>query len=166
MLETRLEHVIYSFDGKPLPGERPETDAEPLAAWLHRLGKIRDEAQDQLALVLADFIAATTDLAAYRHAIAHGWLIPKGIGGPTFLTNTRFGDIERKRPSQDARVTLEMIDLAISAAMNLVQVAGALIARDGAGATLRASAAAEAKKARSAASEVRHIAALINHEKY
>lgn len=165
MLETRIEHVIWSFDGKPQRGERPDTDAEPLAAWLRRLDKIRDEAQDEVALVLTDFIAATSDLAAYRHAIAHGWLIPKGVGGPTFLTNTRYGEIDRKRPSQDAHVSLDMIDLAISAAMNLTQVASALIARDGA-ATLRAGAAAEAKKARSAANEVRHITALMNHEKY
>ncbi len=163
--ENRVEQVIWSFEGRPAPHTRPSTDSQPLTKWWETLEKIAESLGPDLRPLLHDFVVAGRDLAAYRHAMLHGWVIPKGIGGPMFLSNARWGDLHRKRASQDAHVHPDMANLAISAVVDLLQVAGAFIAREPGG-KVREGAAVETRRARSAANEVRHITALMNHEKY
>lgn len=163
--ENRVERVIWSFEGKPAPNTRPSTDGQPLTKWWETLEKIAEALGPELRPLLHDFVVAGRDLAAYRHAMLHGWVIPKGVGGPMFLSNPRWGALQRKRASQDAHVHPDMANLAIAAVVDLLQVAGAFIGREP-GEQIREGVAGEARRARGAANEVRHITALMNHEKY
>lgn len=163
--EGRVEHVIWSLEGKPAPHTRPSTDGQPINKWLDRLEGIAAGQEGVLQTTLRDFVAGSRDLAAYRHAILHGWVVPQGIGGPMFISNPRWGNLQRRRASQDAHVHSDMAHLAIAAAIDLLQVAGAFIVCQP-GADLREGARDDARRARSEANEVRHVADLMNSEKY
>jgi rhodanese-related sulfurtransferase len=115
--ENRVERVIWSFEGKPAPHTRPSTDGQPLTQWWETLERKAETLGPELRSVLEDFVIAGRDLAAYRHAMLHGWVIPKGVGGPMFMSNARWGELQRKRASQDAHVHPDIAYLAISAAV-------------------------------------------------
>jgi hypothetical protein len=82
-----------------------------------------------------------------------------------FLSNTRYGGIERRRPAQDAVISVELLDLANSALVGLCQIERALLASTQ-GDAIPEDVIRVAKRSRSEALEVRRIASMANHEKY
>jgi hypothetical protein len=97
----------------------------------------------------------------------HGSMIPSTTM-PTFIRNPLWNGEKRKRPTHDAHVDENLLDMAIDSAWSLCQVvfaAGAACA-DPARVADVAALNPEAARARSQANELRHLTDLVNSEKY
>jgi hypothetical protein len=110
---------------------------------------------------------AALDLIDYRHAVVHGTMLPSSTM-PTFIRNPSWHGEVRRRPSHDAHVDRNLLDMAIDSAWTLCQVAVAARAAC-ADPTKMASIAtlkSNVSRARSMASELRHLTALMNDDRH
>nr|WP_319564531.1 hypothetical protein [uncultured Rhodoferax sp.] len=166
VFESTLETTLWAITDERVAGKYPSTDKTSISTWIKKLGerslKFNQEAQE---LVSASAKAAV-DLMEYRHALAHGWLIPFPSGA-TFIRNPSWNGENRSRPTNDAHVNENLLDMAIDCAWTLCQVV-----------TYARSAAVDSEKlsdlialknhihrAVSEANELRHLTDLMNHEK-
>lgn len=121
MFESRLETCLWALRGDQVSGSRPWTDRTTIDQWLDQLGTERGTVPPDCRTVLRDASIAGRDLADYRHAIVHGWMVPTG-DMPTFLRNPRlFGEV-RRRVRHDAHVSENLLDMAVDSAWTLCQV--------------------------------------------
>jgi hypothetical protein len=167
VFELNLETTLWALSDEQVAGVRPSTDKTSINQWIDAMGKpstkISAEAQDVLRLAAI----AAKDLMEYRHAIVHGWLIPFTTM-PSFIRNPCWKKEVRKRPSSEAHLDENLLDMAIDAAWTLCRVvfaARSACADPSKTTTLRALK-AEVTRAKSLANELRHLSALMNHEKY
>lgn len=167
MFEAHLEGAIWALKDEQVRGTRPSTDRAPVSEWL----KVLEAGHDNLPSGCNDVLklAAETaqNLMSYRHSLLHGILVAIP-GTPFFIRNPRWNGEIRKRESGDAHIDENLLDMAIGAAWILFRVAVlAKQARQDKGvATQLEGMKEEVNRARSFTGELRHLAALMNHEKY
>lgn len=166
VFESNLETTVWALRNEQVSGVRPTTDKTSIGQWIDAMAEgsadFNAEAQDVLRLAAI----AAKDLMEYRHALVHGWLIPFPTM-PTFIRNPRWNGEVRNRPSSDAHVDENLLDMAIDAAWTLCRVvfvartACTDLSKTESLATLKP----EVVRVMSQANELRHLTALMNHEK-
>jgi len=167
VFETNLETTLWALRDEQVVGVRPSTDKTSISQWIEALAegssKLSTEAQD----VLRSAASAAKDLMEYRHALVHGWLIPFQTM-PTFIRNPTWNGEKRNRPTSDAHVDENLLDMAIDAAWILCKVVFAAKAAcsDAREPEKLTALKHEVARAKSEANELRHLTALMNHEKY
>lgn len=167
VFESNLETTLWALREEKVSGVRPSTDKTSVGQWINAMAecsvKFSNETQDVLHLA----VLAAKDLMEYRHAVVHGWLIPSETM-PTFIRNPSWNGELRKRTSNDAHVDENLLDMAIDTAWTLCRVV--FQTRDACTDPDKESSLAALKpevvRARSQANELRHLTALMNHEKY
>jgi hypothetical protein len=167
VFETNLETTLWALRDEQVVGVHPSTDKTSISQWIDALAegsaKLSTEAQD----VLRSASTAAKDLMEYRHALVHGWLIPFQTM-PTFIRNPTWNGEKRNRPTSDAHVDESLLDMAIDAAWVLCRVVFAAKAAcsDASQANTLTALKRDVSRAKSEANELRHLTALMNHEKY
>jgi hypothetical protein len=113
-------------------------------------------------------VIAAEKLVDYRNAIAHGDYLGESVGGPSFMRNPLWHGEVRKRPSHDAYVHKECIDLAVDAAWSLCRFAAKIpaIADGNVPESEIQALSSEMSKCKWLAIEARHLAEMVSHEKY
>jgi hypothetical protein len=167
IFESNLETTIWALRDDEVAGVRPWTDKTQISDWIKELGKDWSQLPTEAQAVLHIASLAAYDLMEYRHAVVHGWMLPSPTM-PTFIRNPRWHGEERRRPSHDAHVDENLLDMAIDSAWSLCQVVFAARATCTEPAKVASLAALkpEASRARSYANELRHLTELVNDEKY
>lgn len=165
--ESNLESAVWALRGDDVAGKRPWTDKTSVSDWIKELGKPRSQFSVPTQQILQMGSLAALNLMDYRHAIVHGTMLPSSPM-PTFIRNPSWHGEIRNRPSHDAHVDRNLLDMAIDTAWTLCQVAVAVRSACADTTKIADVAALKAKvsRARSMASELRHLTALMNHEKY
>lgn len=167
VFETNLESTLWALHDEQVVGVRPSTDKTSIGQWIDALAegsaKLNTEAQE----VLRSASTAAKDLMEYRHALVHGSLIPFQVM-PTFIRNPTWKGEIRKRPTSDAHVDENLLDMAIDAAWILCRVVFAAKAAcsDANQANTLTALKSDVSRAKNEANELRHLTALMNHEKY
>lgn len=167
IFETNLETTLWALRDQKVAGLRPSTDKTSISQWIEAMtetsAKLTTEAQEVVRLSAQ----AAKDLMEYRHALVHGWLLPSETM-PTFIRNPRWSGEVRNRQSSDAHVDANLLDMAIDAAWSLCRVVFATRVACTDSGQIRGLTAlrSEVIRARSQAGELRHLTALMNHEKY
>ncbi|MCR4304184.1 MAG: hypothetical protein NUV63_08190 [Gallionella sp.] len=167
VFETNLENTLWALRDEQVVGIRPSTDKTSISQWIDALAedspKLNTEEQD----VLRSASTAAKDLMEYRHALVHGSLIPFQTI-PTFIRNPTWNGEKRKRPTSDAHVDENLLDMAIDATWILCRVVFAAKAAcsDARQANTLTALKNEVSRAKSEANELRHLTALMNHEKH
>lgn len=167
VFETNLETTLWALCGETVAGLSPSTDKTTIKKWITALSsgsaKFPVEAQDVLRLTAV----AAEDLRNYRHALVHGWLIPYPTM-PSFILNPSWNGELRSRPSSDAHVDENLLDMAIDAAWVLCRVifAARQACTDINKVSSLTALKSEVIRAKGQANELRHLTALMNHEKY
>jgi hypothetical protein len=167
VFETNLEITLWALRGDKVAGIRPWTDKTQVSDWIKELAKDWPAFPPEAQAVLREASRTAYDLMEYRHALMHGWMLPFPTM-PTFIRNPRWGGVERKRPSHDAHVDRNLLDMAIDSAWVLCQVIFAAKAACSDLTKLPNLAALkhDVSRARSHANELRHLTELVNDEKY
>ncbi len=168
LFETNLERALWALAETDVSGVRPFTETMTVGGWFGRLAEGSEKLSPEANAVLSLAARVGKDLADYRNSLVHGSLVAFGEGSAFFIRNPAWHGEVRKKPQGDANIDEPMLELAIAATWTLCSVVAlaqkvigqpeneqALIAK------LR-----EVQHARSYASEARHIADLMNHEKY
>jgi hypothetical protein len=165
--ETSLETTIWALRDEKVAGVRPWTDTTTIGPWIVALAKGSPKFGQDAQEVLRSAADAATDLLEYRHALIHGWMVPSELR-PSFVRNPTWNGEKRKRQSSDAHVDRNLLDMAIDAAWVLCRVVTTARAACADGTQIEAlvSLRDEVHRAASHASELRHLTALINDEKY
>jgi len=167
VFERNLESTLWALRDEQVVGVRPSTDKTTISQWIDALAegsaKLNTEAQE----VLRSASTAAKDLMEYRHALVHGSLIPFQTM-PIFIRNPTWKGEIRKRPTSDAHVDENLLDMAIDAAWILCRVVFAAKAActDVSQANTLTALKSDVSRAKSEANELRHLTALMNHEKY
>ncbi|PBC03668.1 hypothetical protein CK220_13940 [Mesorhizobium sp. WSM3860] len=167
MFESRLEMCLWALRGDQVAGTRPWTDKTPIGQWLDELAAERQHVPADCLHVLRYAMNAGKDLADYRHAIVHGWMFATG-DMPTFIRNPGLFGEKRHRPTHDAHVSENLLDMAVDSAWTLCQVVS--LAKAGCDDPTTwpelAAIGSKVRRAMSQAGELRHLTELMNHEKY
>ncbi len=167
VFETNLESTLWAFHDEDVAGVRPSTDKSTVSDWIKAFGegskKFDQDVQDLLRIASL----TANDLMEYRHSLVHGWLIPFP-SGPSFIRNPRWNGEQRKRESNDAYVDDNLLDMAIDTAWVLCNVvfSARTVCKDSSKVQRLLAVKTDLARARSQASELRHLTALMNHEKY
>ena len=168
LFENEVEMAIWKLTEMPVAKQRPATDKMQSAERLKVLndaiaGRIGPEQKRALAL----FSETAEHVLAYRNAIAHGRPFGGAIGGQMSMSNYSFHGERRKRPAEVAHFLPSILKLALEALETLhlcvYQLQMTRNADQGIALMLSDP---HLASARSAAHEARHIASMINHEKY
>jgi hypothetical protein len=167
LFESNLERAVWVLQKEQVKGNRPSTDKTSAHKWIEILESGSSELSDKANEVLKISAHAAKDLMSYRHSLFHGYLVPLG-GTAMFIRNPRWHGEVRNREAGDAHIDENIIDLAIDAAWVLFSVVMSVTKVDGDFSNISNIEAfeSEARRIKSNANEVRHIAALMNHEKY
>jgi hypothetical protein len=166
IFESALERTLWVLRDENVLGIRPSTDKTLVSEWIKTLGepamKLEHDAYDLLSLTSI----AANDLMEYRHALVHGWLIPFQTDA-TFIRNPRWNGELRRRPTSDAHVSENLLDMAIDTAWVLCRVLHATHAAciDLSKVQRLMALKSEIVRAKSQASELRHLTGLMSHEK-
>ncbi|MFA6093897.1 MAG: hypothetical protein WCU88_10100 [Elusimicrobiota bacterium] len=161
MFETNLESTLYD-----LREDKLSSVSTRISDLIDVMGSSENKLPPAAQKVFANTGLAAKDLMEYRHAIIHGWLIPAPIG-PLFIRNPSWSGKPHKRTSNDAHIDENLLDMAIDSAWIMYQVV--IIARkvssDPNAAQALEAMTSDVTRARSQAGELRHLTALMNHEK-
>jgi hypothetical protein len=167
IFETNLETALWALRGEKVVGIRPWTDATSISKWIDELGKEWPQLAPEASGVLRMASLAAKDLMHYRHAVMHGWMIPSATT-PTFIRNPQWNGEKRARPSHNAHVDQNLLDMAIDSAWSLCQTVIAVRvacfepARVADVSALRQ----DIVRARGQANELRHLRDLVNSDRY
>jgi hypothetical protein len=168
IFESNLETTLWALRGEKMDGIRPSTDKNPqVSDWIKRLGTSWSHLPTEAQEVLRVASLAAHDLMEYRHTLVHGWLLPSPTM-PTSIRNPRWHGEKRKRPSHDAHVDGNLLDMAIDTAWILCRVvyAARVACSEPAKVENLTALKQEVYRARSEANELRHLSELMNDEKY
>ena len=167
VFEANLETTLWALRGEQVKGTRPSTDKTSAGDWIKELGKEWPQFPPEALEVLCSASLAASDLMDYRHALMHGWMLPSPTM-PTFIRNPSWNGEIRKRPSHDAHVDANLLDLALDCAWILCCFVFATRAACADPAKVKALMALkrDITRARSQTNELRHLTELMNHEKY
>lgn len=165
--ESNLETAVWALRGDAIAGKRPWTDKTSVSDWIKELGKPRSQFSVPVQQILQMASLTALDLMDYRHAVVHGVMLPSSTM-PTFIRNPGWHGEVRRRPSHDAHVDRNLLDMAIDSAWALCQVVVAARAACTDPEKIAGIAALklDVSRARSMASELRHLTALMNDDKY
>ncbi|BEU02102.1 hypothetical protein OAG1_09020 [Agarivorans sp. OAG1] len=167
MFESHLERAVWVLQNEQVEGVRPSTDKSSAHKWIEILEKGSNELTSKANEVLKIAATAAKDLMSYRHSLFHGYLVPLGDTA-MFIRNPSWHGEVRNRECGDAHLDDNIIDLAIDASWVLFSIIMSItkLNEEPTSKAVIESFEKEAKRIRSNANEVRHIAALTNHEKY
>lgn len=167
VFESNLETTLWALRVENVADSRPSTEKNQVSDWIKELGSDWPQLTIEGNGVLCVASLAAFDLMEYRHAIMHGAMIPS-LTMPTFIRNPRWHGEKRKRPSHDAHVDENLLNMAIDSAWILCQVV--FVAKAACAEPQKvakwAALKEEVSRARSMAGELRHLTELMNHEKY
>jgi hypothetical protein len=167
VFEGHLESALWALKGEQVRGRRPSTDKTAVTDWIKELGQTWPHFTPIANEVFDAASKAAFDLMEYRHAVMHGWMLPSPTM-PTFIRNPTWNGEVRKRPSHDAHVDANCLDLALDSAWVLCRFL--LAAREAC--TDRTKIATvealerDVNRVREQANELRHLTANMNSEKY
>lgn len=154
-------------DGEMVEGVVPSTDKLPISRQLWLLQQRSESLSPAAQGIIADAVSAASNLMEYRHAIMHGAMVPQSAGGPSFIRNPQSRQEKRARPTHDAHVDENLLDLAIDTAWTLCRLVFKVSENVSAGVPSDfAEFKADVERARSQANELRHLTELMNCEKY
>ena len=167
MFESRLEICLWALRNEEVNGVRPWTDKNPIPQWLAELAAERSQVPAECLQVLRNAADAGKNLADYRHALMHGLMIPTGEM-PTFIRNPRLFGEKRNRPSHDAHVSENLLDMAVDSIWTLCQVVSLTKAAcdDPSKWPDLAAIGSKVRRTMLQAGELRHLTELMNHEKW
>lgn len=170
IFECNLEPTIWTLSGENPTGAKPTTDAKPVSDWVKRFREITAQMHPRIAEVGALTSDTADDLQVFRNAIVHGWVIPAAVGGPAFISNPTWFREKRKRETTDAHISDITLSMAIECVDTLTEsiarISGAVADQVAFDAHLPADFSKKVRAAQSAAHELRHLTAMMNHEKY
>jgi hypothetical protein len=167
LFETKLELAVWRLRDEEVAGRRPSTDGRPLGELIEALGAGTPKLGEDVCNLLSKAATAAANLMHYRHSLVHGHMIPSDVM-PSFLRNASwYGEI-RRRPPGEAFISENLLDMAIDATGTLCRVVLAtdVACRSPAGIKDLMALERDVRRADSQAGELRHLAALMNHEKY
>lgn len=167
LFETTLERAVWVLKKEDVQGKRPSTDKVPPSKWLVSLGEGSVDLSLNANEVLKMASEAGEDLMDYRHSLMHGALVAFP-GKSWFMRNSQWHGAVRNKPFGDAHVEENLLDLAIETAWNLYGVVGYVVKipeSEEAEESL-VSMHSTVRRAKSSASELRHLSKMVNHEKY
>jgi hypothetical protein len=167
MFEANLEETLWVLRKEDVAGTRPWTDTVPLGEWLKELGKGWEFFSSEVNEILTITSSAAHDLMEYRHAIIHGHMLPHSET-PSFIRNPGWHGVLRGRPSHDAHVDENLLDMAIQCVFVFCQVIFSIrgVYENPETADKFLSLKKDVMAAQSMANELRHLTELMNHEKY
>lgn len=170
MIEHRVERLLLTLRGEDIKGRRPSTDCMQITDLLREITSEAKGLPGDCAAVIDELCVVLGEFFGYRNAIVHGFPLPSGGGAATITSNANWHGETRKRPVNQAHVDARLLEMMINGAVNLYDVAAicATYAADQNTITtaLLIDHGQRIKRARSSISEVVHIAALMNCEKY
>lgn len=167
LFENDVEVAIWKLTEMPELGKRPATDKMQSSERIRELtDRIFARVPEDRRRALDLFRETAEHVLAYRNAIAHGRPFG-GLGGQFSASNfSRKGEL-RKRPPETAYLQPNILNLALEAMETLCFCVYVLVntpdIEDGLVLMLSDP---HLQSARSAANEARHIASMINNEKY
>lgn len=169
LFESNLEPLVWALRNETVKGVRPSTDSTSVNEWIGVLKLGNAALPSEANEVLRRAAVAAENLMNYRHSLFHGALVAfPGAASASFIRNPRWNGEVRKRPVGDAHVSENLLDMAIEAGWILLRVV--LTARELPENTAVALRLKEmdrdVRRADSLAGELRHLVALMNHEKY
>jgi hypothetical protein len=167
VFEAHLETTLWALKGEQVEGTRPSTDKTSIADWITELGEMWPQFGHATQEVFCAASQAAFDLMEYRHAVMHGSMLPSPTM-PTFIRNPTWNGEIRKRPSHDAHVNANLLDLALDCAWVLCRfvIAAGELGADPTKVSKIEALRRDVTRVRSQASELRHLTALMNSEKY
>ena len=167
LFESHLESAIWALQDENVNGNRPSTEKNTLSEWFACLANGHIDLPLGANAVLKDAAQAADNLMDYRHSLFHGMLVPIP-GAPFFIRNPSWSGEMRKRKSGDAQVDENLLDMAIESAWILFRVAVLIkkAIKNNDKARDLENMKKDVLRARSFAGELRHLAELMNHEKY
>jgi len=170
LFETTLERALWTLSEKSIEGERPFTERLKAEDQFKRLGDGSSRLSDKCNAILMVAAQAAEDLNEYRNSLVHGYIVSFGPDSvPSFMKNPHwFGATGRKKAMGDAYINEPFQDLVLIAAWNLFALVGKVEKVFVDADALRAIEAMkdDIDRAKSYASEARHLRSLMNHEKY
>lgn len=169
LFETTLERALWTLNEESVTGVQPFTEKMDSKRQFKFLaaGNVKLSAKCNAVLKVAAY--AAEDLNDYRNSLLHGYLISFGDKStPSFVKNPGWNHTKRKKAVGDAYIDEPFQDLVLIAAWTLLglmlQVEKSLEDTD---AQLAIDAMeSDVQRARSYASEARHLRSLMNSEKY
>jgi hypothetical protein len=169
LFETTLERALWNLHEVDVKGARPFTEKLTSEQQFKSLSEGNPKLSVRCNAVLRCGAAAAEDLNEYRNSLVHGHLLAYGPeSAPSFMKNPAWHGERRNKPVGDAYIHEPLQDLVLSAAWTLFK----LVARiEKVFSEPNSQAAIEAleedvRRARSHASEARHLRSLMNHEKH
>lgn len=167
VFEANLETTLWALKGEQVKGARPSTDKTSVADWIKELGQAWPHFTPLANEVFHAASLAAFDLMEYRHAVMHGWMLPS-LTMPTFIRNPAWNGEVRKRPSHDAHVDANLLEMALDGAWVLCRFVFAAREACTDPAKIKAFEALkpDVTRVRGQVSELRHLTALVNSEKY
>lgn len=173
MLENDIEIVLWQLSGWPEPGEEPSTDSMVISKRLKEFRRLAGALADQdwptLRKNVDVFADAADNVLAYRNAVAHGYPVGTfGDDSPAIsISNTMWHGEARRRPTQEAHLDAQVIEMVLEALYLLLRAIHA--GRGQAQEAMRLPALLQSpglSQAKSLSGEARHLTELMNHEKY
>lgn len=167
--ETGLERALWALTETNVQGVRPFTEKTPQEEQFILLGKGSHKLSTKCNAVLRVAAQVAVDLSEYRNSLVHGYLLSFGPEStPSFLKNPAWNGETRKKRQGDAYLDEPFQDLVLLAAWTLVrtvQLAAKAMAEPEYQTALE-DLEADVARARSYASEARHLGVLMNDERY
>jgi len=169
MFETTLERALWTLSERSIEQVRPFTETMPTAETFKMLGAGNQKLSEKCNAVLKVAARAAEDLNDYRNSLVHGYILSFGPNDvPSFLRNPHWhGATGRKKAHGDAFIDEPFQDLVLIAAWSLWRLVHAVekVFTDPEAQADIESMKDDIDRAKSYAGEVRHQAALANHEK-
>jgi hypothetical protein len=169
LFETTLERALWTLKEENVSGVRPFTEKLNTESQFNLLAAGNPKLSAKCNAVLKVAGDAAEDLNDYRNSLVHGYLISFGADStPSFMKNPAWHGTKRNKAVGDAYIDEPFQDLVLIAAWTLfrlvLQVERSL--REPEAQHLIEAMADDVARAKSYASETRHLRSLMNHEKY
>lgn len=167
MFEASLERAVWAIRAENVKGVFPSTDKPPVSEWIKTIRKhptnLHPKAQELIKLATT----VAEDILEYRNSIAHGHVVPYGDSA-SFMRNPKWHGERRTRPSSEAHVDENLLDMALDTVGVLhrfclqIQV----VCAGQANIQKLLDFQSDITRVKSQAGELRHLSALMNHEKW
>lgn len=166
IFESNLENVLWLLKEEKVEGVKPTTEGKPAGLLMDELGLLNGILSDEAHGIISEACLAAKELADYRHAIMHG-TVTSFAGSVSFIRNPLWHGGKRTKPTHDAHIDENLLDMAIDCAGILSHLVISIRVKETI-ADINTEIEAlkwEVRRCRSQASELRHLADLMNHEK-
>lgn len=168
IFESNLELALWALRGEDVTGKRPSTERMRISEQMAALGECSERFGVEAGEVLRSARQAAADLLEYRHAIAHGSLVPFSDAAAAFIRNPKWDGAKRSRRTNTAHVDENLLGIAIDVGWTLFRVV--LTARLACENEMRIgeleNLKPEVNRATRGAGELRYLTELMNDEKH